>query len=295
MKANDMNTETAANDLTQLSSREQLSALMDSALPPDQTRFLLRRLRHDASLAECWERWRTAGEVMRGLAPAQRMPVDFASKVSAALHGGATSVPVAHRAGAPAWLRWGGGAAMAASLAVVALMARQGTTPAAAPPPQQVAAAAQPQAPAPKPAEQISMIDAGSQLASAATAVAALARPQRDAQRRATRPATTVQQAANREADATSQVAVLAPIVQAPQPDIVTRPWPRAVLPQYANGGLTVGFGEHARASLPHNPFQTQAGIDSVPPMADANGDPAREPQPAADTAEPKREPQARP
>jgi len=76
-----MNTENAANDLTQLSSREQLSALMDGALPPDQTRFLLRRLQHDAPLAECWERWRLAGEAMRGLAPTQRLPPDFASRV----------------------------------------------------------------------------------------------------------------------------------------------------------------------------------------------------------------------
>ena len=45
-----MNTDTDRHciDLTQLSSREQLSALMDGALPADQTRFLLRRLRHDA-------------------------------------------------------------------------------------------------------------------------------------------------------------------------------------------------------------------------------------------------------
>ena len=68
MKAHDRNTESATNDLTQLSSREQLSALMDGALPPDQTRFLLRRLQHDAPLAESWERWRLAGETMRGLA-----------------------------------------------------------------------------------------------------------------------------------------------------------------------------------------------------------------------------------
>ena len=60
-----------SNDLTQLSSREQLSALMDGALPEDQTRFLLRRLQHDAELAGSWDRWRTAGEVMRGLAPAR--------------------------------------------------------------------------------------------------------------------------------------------------------------------------------------------------------------------------------
>ena len=123
-----MNPEAVANDLTQLSSREQLSALMDGALPADQTRFLLRRLQHDAPLAECWQRWRLAGEVMRGLAPAQRLPADFALRVGAALHAGAatTAPPQAGRGQASGWLRWGGGAAaLAASLAVVALMARQ--------------------------------------------------------------------------------------------------------------------------------------------------------------------------
>ena len=113
MKAHDMNTESAANDLTQLSSREQLSALMDGALPPDQTRFLLRRLQHDAPLAESWERWRLAGETMRGLAPAQRLPADFALRVGAALRG--EDAPAMRSGGKrmPTWLRWGGGAAMA--------------------------------------------------------------------------------------------------------------------------------------------------------------------------------------
>ena len=113
MKAHDMNTESATNDLTQLSSREQLSALMDGALPPDQTRFLLRRLQHDAPLAESWERWRLAGETMRGLAPAQRLPADFALRVGAALRG--EDAPAMRSGGKrmPTWLRWGGGAAMA--------------------------------------------------------------------------------------------------------------------------------------------------------------------------------------
>ena len=86
----DADTDLHSNDLTQLSSREQLSALMDSALPADQTRFLLRRLRHDATLAECWERWRITGEVMRGLAPAQRLPSDFAKKLYSVTDLGAT-------------------------------------------------------------------------------------------------------------------------------------------------------------------------------------------------------------
>jgi negative regulator of sigma E activity len=268
MKAHDMNTESAANDLTQLSSREQLSALMDGALPPDQTRFLLRRLQHDAPLGECWERWRLTGEVMRGLAPAQRLPSDFASRVSAALQGGVAAAPVARNAGSPAWLRWGGCAALAASLAVVALMARQGATLDTPQPTQQVAAmTTQPRAPVPKPIQPPPMIDAGSQLATAATAIAAIARPQRDTQRHAVRVVAHTPQNASRDADATAQVAALGQDVQVPQPDIVTRPWPRSVLPQYASGGLTVGFGEHVRGSAPYNPFQAQADIGNLPPL----------------------------
>ena len=86
--------------------------------------------------------------------------------------------------------------------------------------------------------------------------------------------------------------AIQVPAVQVPQPDIVTRPWPRSVLPQYASGGLTVGFGEHVRGNVPYNPFQ-QAGIDALPPMATANGDAANAPQAAP--VEPRREAQAQP
>ena len=290
MKATDMNTETAANDLTQLSSREQLSALMDSALPPDQTRFLLRRLQHDAPLADCWERWRLTGEVMRGLAPAQRLPSDFAARVSAALRDEGVAAPAIRPARASAWLRWGGGAALAASLAVVALMARQGATPEASRPMQQVAVAAtQPQAPAPKPVGQPPLIDAGSQVATAATAIAAIARPQRDGQRRSVRPATGVPAAVSRDQPATAQVAALESVVQVPQPDIVTHPWPRSVLPQYASGGLAVGFGEHVRGNIPYNPFQAPAGIGNLPPLA------GQEAQPEAADDRPQREAQSQP
>jgi len=297
-KRADMNTDIAANDLTQLSSREQLSALMDSALPADQTRFLLRRLQHDAPLAECWERWRVTGEVMRGLAPARRMPQDFASRVSAALHGDATVAPATRNARAPAWLRWGGGAAMAASLAVVALVARQQGVPADAAQPAQVAAATTQRIamPAPLPTQQAPAIE-GARLVTAATA-AAIASPQRKAQRDASRASARLQSAARREPALaeTAQVAALQPGVHAPQPDIVTRPWPRSVLPQYASGGLTVGFGEHMRGNVPYNPFQ-QAGIADLPPIAKpvagANGDTADAAQNSA--ADPQREAQAQP
>ena len=273
MKAHDMNTESAANDLTQLSSREQLSALMDGPLPPDQTRFLLRRLQHDAPLAESWERWRLAGETMRGLAPAQRLPADFALRVGAALHG--EDAPAMRSGGKrmPTWLRWGGGAAMAASLAVVALIARQPDIEApSASTPVQLAASPVPAVEAPvvpAPATQAPQ-GAGDavQPLIAATAVVASVRPQRDRAAGQSREAERLQAAVVRNDRAQLQAAVASNDLPIPQPDIVTRPWPRSVLPQYASGGLAVGFGEHARGATAYNPFQSQADIGNLPPLA---------------------------
>ena len=281
MNANDtagMNPDAIANDLTQLSSREQLSALMDGALPADQTRFLLRRLQHDAPLAGCWERWRLTGEVMRGLAPAQRLPADFASRVSAALHGDVAPAPVSRSARTPAWLRWGGGAAMAASLAVVALMARQPAGDVGSPPVQVASATA----PAAQPLGTLPSVpspdDAGraTQVVAAASAVAVASsrapRERNAAQQRA--PARATAPAASPVLDtqvAAANGGVLGNGTSIPQPDIVTRPWPRSVLPQYASSGLAVGFGEHVRGASAYNPFQDQAGIGRLPPVAGAS------------------------
>jgi negative regulator of sigma E activity len=260
-----------ATNLTQLSSREQLSALMDGALPADETRFLLRRLQHDASLAECWERWRLGGEVMRGLAPAQRLPGDFATRVALALQSnGQPSTAVAPRERKLAWLRWGGGAAMAASLAVVVgFVARQ---PAADP----VSTAPQPQiavtAPLADPAAELpvptpSTPAAGDSLVAATAIAAAVVRPVRSRDSARNVQAARVSPAPIREREAQSIAAANLPI-SAPQPDIVTRPWPRSVLPQYAgNNALAVGFGDHVRAA-PYNPFQSPALAEIAPPAA---------------------------
>lgn len=294
MNVTTMNTDIVANDLTQLSSREQLSALMDGALPPDQTRFLLRRLQHDAPLADCWQRWRLSGEVMRGLAPTQRLPADFALRVGAALRG-EDAVPV-QAAGRrmPAWLRWGGGAALAASLAVVALIARQpGADAPAAAASMQLAASAAPAVEAPdSPAStRQPPLDAGNaaQALVATAAVAATDRPQRDRVAGQSRAAARLQPAVVRNDEASSPATVATTDVPVPQPDIVTRPWPRSVLPQYASGGLAVGFGDHARGSVPYNPFHAQPGIGNLPPLANGETpqatqvpgtDPQRESQP---------------
>jgi negative regulator of sigma E activity len=302
MNANDMNTETAANDLTQLSSREQLSALMDGALPPDQTRFLLRRLQHDTPLAECWQRWRMTGEVMRGLAPARRLPADFAARVSASLHGEAEVAQQAGSKRSPVWLRWGGGAAMAASLALVALMARQPAMDADAA--SQQAAASSSRAielsASPAPASQApSPREAGDArqtlVATAAVAAATTQRPARHRAAEQARAPARVQTATTRDEVVEMQVAaaggngVLGASTAILPPEIVNRPWPRSVLPQYASGGLTVGFGDHARGATAYNPFHSQAGIGSLPPIT-ANADDAeaaRAPQAAAAASQP--------
>jgi negative regulator of sigma E activity len=260
-------------DLTQLSSREQLSALMDGALPEDQTRFLLRRLQHDAPRAGCWERWRIAGVARRGVAPAHRLPNDFAERVAAALHGehAAASHPVARR---PAWLRWGGGAAMAAALAVVALMARPQLESTPSPqgadaPAVQLAAnpASVPAAPKTPPQPSAPMAEAPAMLAAA---VAVAAKPVRRTPARSTRPAPAPASAPDLVADRTPAVALH---VDPPSPEIATRPWPRSILSQYGgNSGLTVGFGEHLPRAA-DNPFAPS--VFGAPPTLSSEPKPA--------------------
>ena len=294
MKATDMNTDHAANDLTQLSSREQLSALMDSALPADQTRFLLRRLQHDDALAGCWERWRIAGETLRGLAPAQRLPADFAARVAAALHDAPpAAMPAARNATAPSWVRWGVGGAMAASLAMVALMARQAPDAAldgASNPARVVAAQVAAPAPSPVPAPDrgASGEGAAQQALAAATAVAAVARPLRESRRPVDAGP---RQGASRDAAA---VPALVAEVAAPATELVAKPWPRTILPQYANEGLAVGFGDAPRALLSEgNPFAAPPALAGLPAPHAAlaetapEDDPASQASPAEDAPRP--------
>lgn len=125
--------------------REQLSALLDGALDPDQTRFLLRRLQHDDDLAGSLSRWQIAGDALRGQAQAPA-PAGFAEAIAARIAheplpviegeriGASASATLAtpdasaqaalrpHAAGGGRW-RWFGGGAMAASLAIVSVLA----------------------------------------------------------------------------------------------------------------------------------------------------------------------------
>jgi hypothetical protein len=281
MNVTDMNTDNAANDLTHLSSREQLSALMDSALPADQTRFLLRRLQHDDALAGCWERWRIAGETLRGMAPAQRLPADFASRVTAAL---SEAPPLAAQAarplGTPAWIRWGVGGAMAASLAMVALLARQSlqALPAASVPASVAAIqVANPVPTPPAPMLDSSMPDSATpdsgtlgrgaqQTLAAATAVAAVARPLRESRRPGRRSDTGLLQAAGMDTTAAAALGVGSVEAVVPATELVSRPWPRSILPQYSSEAMTVGFGHAPRTLLADgNPFAGSPALVELP------------------------------
>ena len=84
-----------------------------------------------------------------------------------------------------------------------------------------------------------------------------------------------------RERDLQAFAAANLPI-SAPQPDIVTRPWPRSVLPQYTGNALAAGFGGQAHAVAAYNPFQSPAlteiaapaAVQPVPAPADASSQP---------------------
>ena len=258
--------------------RQQLSAMLDGELSPDEAKFMLRRLQHDVELAACWERWQVCGDVLRG----QRndlLPADFARRVAVAVGAGghaAADVHEARVARRPRLARWGGGAAVAASVALMAvfvgrqlpeaalepvaepvpMVAQAGSAPAQAQDP--VAAEAAPGVPVatiaaadvPAPETPVAQPDAAVALAAVAAAAEA---PRRAAQRRATR--TQPRAAAAQTAQAPVAIAAandaLPPASFADgamtasdafaMPQATARPWPRALLsPQ---SGFTVSSG----------------------------------------------------
>lgn len=293
------------DDKIEIHYRLQLSALMDGGLPPDEARFLLRRLQHDTELGDCWERWQMAGETLRGRVVAP-LPADFSQRVAALI--AAEPVPTAASKQMPRWTRWGGGA-LAASVALLALfMTRQqspvDTLPDSGQPTTQIVAASsaapsqipQPVAPA-QPA-----VDPNAAGALAATAVAVAEVPRRAANRRAASSRSQNQRAALRaasrasDADLPIAVAANAPAsantgttsvfanASAPtavasndpfasQPIAPSRPWPSATLPQFStSGALSVDYGP-ANSYYPFQPRPpasspsegTDAGVQETP------------------------------
>ncbi|MGY1519573.1 sigma-E factor negative regulatory protein [Luteimonas sp. A482] len=264
--------------------RQQLSAMLDGELSPDEAKFMLRRLQHDGELATCWERWQVCGDMLRG----QRndlLPADFAHRVAVAVGAGGAGVETVEprRATRPRLARWGGGAAVAASVALMAVFATRqlpeaGLVPVAEPAPM-VAAVAPPPLQEPGAAASASMNDdVSAAIADAAdpapampraqpdatVAVAAMAvaaaveTPRRAAQRRR---AARAQPASVEVARASVPAAIddptppmslasedIAPAIVFPMPQAARRPWPRALLaPQ---GAFTVANG----SLLPREP-----------------------------------------
>lgn len=282
-------------DKFELHYRQQLSALMDGDLAPDEARFLLRRLQHDGELNAQWERWQLLADVLRGQAAAPA-PAGFAERIGAAIAaepaiaGSAASASTERSRGA--LVRWGG--ALAASVAVVALFfARQQTPDDAEPAPLAAVPAAEPATAAPpaaSPGTNVSLADAES--AAPAPVVASIApRPATATRRSATR----TQQAARstalaretrpQRATGTTDAAPATPALIAgtagenrtrdpfsgagieAQAHVPARPWPRSVLQSYpGNGGFTASYPGSGSATHAFYPFEPRP-LPDVPPV----------------------------
>ncbi|MGQ4659744.1 RseA family anti-sigma factor [Lysobacter sp. F6437] len=273
--------------------RETLSALFDGELQGDSARFALRRLDHDVQWGEACGRWQLCGDVLRGqagvVAPAGFAERVGAALAQEAVAQPATAVARA----TPVRRRWIGGAALAASVAVAALFvvrpfSQSGDLPLSAP---QVAATAgsivapvdgdagtpgqlamqEPAAPA-APDTIPEAPGTGIGLAAAAVAVAEVPRRAGERRSRGQSQRAAVRNSRNQAAPP-AMAAVSSPstavattvdpapaLIQPssthpflPQGEIVSRPWPRAALPDYPTGNtFTAGFsGRSAVAQSP--------------------------------------------
>jgi len=276
---------------------QQLSALMDGDLPPDQARFLLRRMEHDTELTGCWERWQLCGDALRGQAQAPA-PAGFADRICAAiaaepLHSAASAASPRVRSNLAKW----GGGALAASVAAIALFMVRQQVPDEAPSQAPPAVANQSPAVAPSTTPSEPALQAAATVTAASVAVASVPRRQNDARRSATR-----NQQVARNAAATRNVQPDRAVASAALPVINTlarvpagtgasgeardpfsnvqinapaaRPWPRAVLPQYSSGSGAFNAGYSTdRAAQTFYPFEPRLPVS--PPVA-----PPEEPAP---------------
>ena len=265
-------------DKVDLHNRQQLSALMDGALAPDEARFLLRRLLHDDDLSECWERWQLAGEVMRGRTTAV-LPHGFATRVGAAIVADIAVASKSRMQPRVRWARWGGSVALAASVAVVALLAtRQPPNVHGQPAPSIAVATPAPivespvppvSSPAPATAQQ-------SRSVPTATSVAVADAPRRSVQRarsaqraraetRIPTPTPATEPIEGAIAGAAASAETSRPFDPGTLP--ASRPWPRAVLPQLgASGALTAGT--EASSSPSFYPFEPRLPEDATEPRS---------------------------
>ncbi|MBW8849794.1 MAG: sigma-E factor negative regulatory protein [Xanthomonadales bacterium] len=272
--------------------REQLSAMMDGELSPDETRFLLRRMQHDDTLADCWARWQYFGDAMRGECE-RALPADFSRRVGRAIADDlaqtqAVAAPTVAFARQPL-VRWGGGAALAATVALAAfLVGRNPQTPAPTatlPPPVAAAPGAMPVLPVPAPVSQPQgstpagapdALGGAAALAVAAGAVAVDSRARRPrmmaaeqalpdqravaVQTRERHVARTPLRAEGVQVAAADRPATSAKDIDA----IVIKPWPRALVPGASGtGAYTAGYD--GPAAIDRHPVFLPAQPQSPP------------------------------
>jgi len=272
--------------------RETLCALFDGELRDDEARFALKRLGHDVQWRDTVGRWQLYGDALRGQAQGVAAS-GFADRVALALREEQTqhvAMPLKASGGRRAWM----GGALAASVAVAALFvtrpfsndAPSTNNPARSPQVASAPAVAVPQiASTPARTPVIPNSPASPQspdrtLGMSAAAVAAVEVPRRASERRAsrvqgTRSASRVGRAVAQPVIATAGIAqtavadaitpITSPITSARRPfqpehvEPASRPWPRAVLPQYSgNGALTASFGTSSTSSQSFYPFEPQ-------------------------------------
>jgi negative regulator of sigma E activity len=233
--------------------RQQLSALMDGELPPDEARFLLRRLQHDPELLGCWTRWQQSGDCLRKRAEVP-LPASFAAAVAEAV---ARESKPAVAGSAGHRLRWAGGAAIAASAAVLALMlarqAPQASPDATTVQPRVATAPTAPPAPTPvAPTPERAPVAAGELATALAVAdvprrIGATRRSRAQSQRAALRTPGQSQQVAHAQADTAIAANTAVDPFSGQHISLTDRPWPRALLPAApTSGSFNVDYGRRA-------------------------------------------------
>ena len=266
---------------------ETLSALFDGELQDDAARFAIKRLGHDPQWQQAFGNWQLLGDALRGQASAAA-PADFAARVAAAVatERVAAAVPVAAPATAasaapaasPARRRWLGGAALAASVAMVAMFVARpfsqdaATIPGLATPAPIELATNSKLPPTSLPAEAPPALpDAVLQISAAALTVAEV--PRRASERRSRGQSQRVALRASKRQMAVPAIASVATAtaVAIAQPtqhssvnpfrpqhvEVISRPWPRAMLPASpATGAFTASFGSSAASSPSFYPFE---------------------------------------
>jgi negative regulator of sigma E activity len=104
--------------------REQMSALLDGELPPDEVGLLVRRLERDAGLRKAFGNYVLAGESLRAPGAIMASP-GFAARVAAAIDDGVVPVAVPQAVHGREPLRWRrplAATALAASAALAAVL-----------------------------------------------------------------------------------------------------------------------------------------------------------------------------